>query len=96
VQRQLRLDKRDVLDFVKSFLRRFALPDFMLADFDRDGRPDLVYITRRNTGNYTIEIRVLGGTSAHNPFVRLARPCVKSGGSAPKLGAREDRASDSA
>ena len=38
--------------------------DFMLADFDRDNVPDLVYIKRRNTGSSTIEIQVVGGTSA--------------------------------
>jgi hypothetical protein len=42
--------------------------DFLLADFDRDGLPDLYFIKRRNTGSNSIEVHVLSGASNYQQF----------------------------
>jgi hypothetical protein len=42
---------------------------FAIADFDRDGIPDLFFIKRRNTGTNTIEVHVLTGKSNYQQFV---------------------------
>jgi len=42
--------------------------DFLLADFDRDGIPDLFFIKRRNTASHTIEVHVLTGRSNYRQF----------------------------
>src|SRR5262249_62134756 len=42
--------------------------DFVLADFDRDGIPDLYFIKRRNTGSNSIEVHVLSGASNYQQF----------------------------
>ena len=42
--------------------------DFFLADFDRDGVPDLYFIKRRNTGTNSIEVHVLSGASNYQQF----------------------------
>jgi len=43
--------------------------DFAIADFDRDGVPDLFFIKRRNTGANSIEVHVLTGKSNYQQFV---------------------------
>ena len=43
--------------------------DFLVADFDRDGIPDLFFIKRRNTGTNTIEVHVLSGKSNFQQFI---------------------------
>ncbi|WP_208921653.1 hypothetical protein [Streptomyces capitiformicae] len=35
--------------------------DFGLADWDRDGRPDLVALKKSNTGTNSTEVHILGG-----------------------------------
>jgi hypothetical protein len=46
-----------------------AFGDFSLADVDRDGRPDLVYIKRQQTGTGTIEVHVLSGASGFQQII---------------------------
>jgi hypothetical protein len=43
--------------------------DFLVADFDGDGIPDLFFIKRRNTGSKKIEVHVLSGSSNYQQFV---------------------------
>ena len=42
--------------------------DFTLADFDKDGIPDLVFIKRRATDTGTIELHVLGSKTQYQKF----------------------------
>lgn len=42
--------------------------DFLLADIDRSGKADLVFIKRRNTGTKTIEVHVLSESSGFQQF----------------------------
>ena len=42
--------------------------DFLVADYDRDGVPDLYFIKRRNTGTNSIEVHVLSGASNYQQF----------------------------
>lgn len=44
--------------------------DFTMADVDRDGRPDLVFIKRRATGTGTIEVHVLSAASGFQTFIQ--------------------------
>jgi hypothetical protein len=43
--------------------------NFLTADFDQDGTPDLVFIKRRNTGTNTIEVHILSGSSNFQDFI---------------------------
>jgi Astacin (Peptidase family M12A)/FG-GAP-like repeat len=42
--------------------------EFELGDFDRDGRPDLFFIKKKNTGKSRTEIHVLTGLSNYSKF----------------------------
>jgi Cu/Zn superoxide dismutase len=44
--------------------------DFTMADVDRDGRPDLVFIKRRTTGTSTIEVHVVSAASNFQTFIQ--------------------------
>ena len=44
--------------------------DFLVADFDHDGIPDLYFIKRRNTGTNTIEVHVLSGRAQYQQFTQ--------------------------
>lgn len=43
--------------------------DFFMADVDGDGKPDLVFVKRRNTGSGKIEVHVLSGASNYQQFI---------------------------
>jgi hypothetical protein len=53
--------------------------DFLLADFDRDGIPDLYFIKRRNTGTNFIEVHVLSGRSSYQQFTVHAGTALAQG-----------------
>ncbi|OZG73943.1 hypothetical protein BTA51_09180 [Hahella sp. CCB-MM4] len=42
--------------------------EFLVSDFDRDGRPDLWYIQKRGASN-TTEVHILGGAGGYDSFV---------------------------
>jgi beta-glucosidase/6-phospho-beta-glucosidase/beta-galactosidase/lysophospholipase L1-like esterase len=53
--------------------------DFFLADYDRDGVPDLYYIKRRNVGSNSIEVHVLSGASNYQQFaLQTGTPLVQA------------------
>jgi predicted acylesterase/phospholipase RssA len=43
--------------------------DFAMADWDRDGRPDLIAIKKSNTGTGSTEVHVLSGASNFQQFI---------------------------
>jgi hypothetical protein len=43
--------------------------DFFMADINGDGKPDLVFVKRRNTGTGKIEVHVLSGASNYQQFI---------------------------
>jgi hypothetical protein len=53
--------------------------DFLVADFDRDGIPDLYFVKRRNTGTNAIEVHVLSGNSSYQQFALHTRTALAQG-----------------
>lgn len=49
-----------------------GLGEFTMADVDRDGRPDLVYVKVQSTGSGTVEIHVLSAASGFQLFAQHA------------------------
>ena len=43
--------------------------DFDLADWDRDGKPDLVAIKKSNTGSSSTEVHILSGSSNFGQYI---------------------------
>jgi FG-GAP-like repeat/CARDB len=67
----------------QQFLLHVATPlagddfDYAVADWNRDGVPDLVAIKRTNTGSGRIEVHILSGTSQFQQFLlHTATPLV--------------------
>jgi hypothetical protein len=53
--------------------------DFLVADFDHDGIPDLFFIKHQNTGTNQIEVHILSGKSDYQQFLLQTATALAQG-----------------
>lgn len=50
--------------------------EFIVTDWNKDGRPDLVLVAKKETGSKTTEVHILSGASSFSQFLLQTRTAL--------------------